>query len=1300
MSQAQREPASADWRRFLGGAVGVLLAAWLSTAAWAHPERQLLLDRWNDESGLPQGTVTSITRSDDGYLWVGTFAGLHRFSGERFTEAMAGPAEYASLARITAVHAVGNAIWVGLQDGGVRIYENARYVDPTQPDLLREATVWDIRPDQSGDELLIVASSGVWRHEPGGAWTRIADMGAMAALEAPNGKLWIGNHSGLFEVYADRSSTPVHTDPVYGLSLDPEGGIWATTLHGPIYLDDSGTTSSIPGWEGDMPIGVAPVFDGEGHLWMPKLATMVELGHWATVKAHVASGRALTPMARLDTGPPRSASVDAEGTLWVGTVARGLSRVTTSPYRELPPPSGAPSFSSGPVARAGGHVWHAVDCDQLYGFDGEAWTKHTAIPPLSDHYTRSHCVRTLATSTDGRLLVGTEGYAASTDGEDWTPLDFDGEGLREDEAPTVMRVDDAGALWLGTSSGRLFHAASSADHPLRQVATPPGTPAIFAILTEVPDQLHLGTHDGLRSRIGGEWHTTDCEDGFACGVVRDLARAPDGVIWAATYGGGLGWWTERASGRLERKRHGLPDAFLSSIAFSPDQRQMWLHGNRGLHALDMLELDEVRAGGLQRLHAHRVPLGEANGWARPSQLFEPPNDLWLVTVTGLVHFDLQAMVDRAPAGRVDVLDVQAGPVSIRPDGGVVDLSIENGRDVTIRYSTPVLGPSQLARFRYRLRKASSQPEQVAFSVPTARTEVSYAGLDPGSHVFEVQTVGPEGIGGPVASIDLNVEPEWYEHPLLAVAAVLALVAGLGGLALLRVRSVEARNTTLRREVEARRVVEQRIDEQRQYYRQIFDSAGNAFLLFDARALCVDVNREACNLFAADSQALVGRSPSELGLDGTGAGTGGSHARCKRPDGSTFPARVVTATFSINDQRHFLISVIDLSELIDEREARERLREQLQVARRVEAFGRLAGGVAHDMNNVITAILGYASLLADAARDDPATVEESAHEILQSAHRGSRLVRRMLAFGRHDADSLELLDVSRVLRHLERLLKQLLPEDVELVIRGAPVPTVRLSATGLEQIILNLVVNASDAMPRGGRVSVTVHAEGREVLLTVTDQGTGIPADILEKVFEPFFTTKTAGRGTGLGLATVKDIVEQAGGSLTIDSEVGRGTSVRVRLPAEVAEPAPDPSSLRESSSEPPAVLGAGRRLLVVDDNEHVLKALHGPLTRAGFEVVGFSQPERALAWFLAEKGQVDGIISDVVMPGLNGRQLVDAMHRAHPAVPVLFVSGYTEEVVLRRGVDGNVENLLVKPFSSSELLRQIAGVLGDERQQR
>ena len=1291
MAAAPREPVMTG--RWLLTTALFLWTLWLLPApSWALPDKPRLVDRWNEDAGLPQGTVTSITRSDDGYLWVGTFAGLHRFSGKRFAEAIAEPAVYASLARVTAVHAVGDTIWVGLQAGGVRIHEDSRYTDPEQPAELRSALVWDIRPDQSGEALLIVSNEGVWRHKPGGEWTLLTRLAGMTAIETPAGKLWVGSDSGLIEVTSPESFTTVHIDPTYGVALDPDGDLWASTLQGPILVDDTGKVHPVPGWHGDMPIGVSPIFDQQGGLWLAQLSGMMKLGHWSKVKSEILSGRAPS-MERIETGTPRSAMVDGEGTLWVGTSSEGLSRVTISPYLQLPPPTGSPSFSTGPVARAGELVWHAINCDQIYGFDGDAWTVQTVVPPTRDHFTRSRCVRSLAGNEQSRLLVGAEGYAAATDGQTWTPLPFDGPGLREDETPTAMELDRHGALWIGTSAGRLFHAPSERA-PLRLLTTPDQTPAIYAILADVDQQVHLGTSSGLWSRLDDQWSTTVCEDGFACGVVRDLSLAPDGVIWAASYGGGLGWWTKDAHGRLERKQHGLPDAFLSSIAFSADHRQMWLHGNRGLHTLDMRELNEVRAGGMQRLHSHRVPLGEANGWRRSSQLFEPPNDLWLVTVAGLVHFDMQAMVEHTTAGTVDLLSVQAGPVTVRPDAGGVDLTIENGRDVTIRFSTPVLGPNQFARFHYRLRRPSKNPKSVPFSVPTARTEVSYANLDPGTHVFEVQTLGPEGVVGPLSSVEINIEREWYEHPLLAVAAILGFVCLLGGLALVRVRAVEARNTTLRREVEAQRIVEQRINEQRQYYRQIFNSAGNAFLLFDASATCVDVNREACNLFRTDTPSLIGSNPVELGLDGGGVSATGGHARCKRPDGTTFPARVVTATFSISDQRHFLISIIDLSELIEVRAAREDLRQQLQVARRVEGFGRLAGGVAHDMNNVITAILGYASLVADAAYDDPATVEESAQEILESAQRGSRLVRRMLTFGRTTDEDHEQIDLSRTLKELENLLQQLLPEDVELLIKGAAVSTVEMAPTGLEQIILNLVVNASDAMPEGGRVEVAVRSDGSHVLLTVTDQGTGIPEQIRSRVFEPFFTTKPAGRGTGLGLATVKDIVTQAGGSLTIDSEMGRGTSVQVRLPATIAvrdQPAEEvlPSPLQ-------TVDGRGRRLLVVDDNEHVLRALQMPLVRAGFQVVSFSQPARALEWFHAENGRVDGIITDVVMPGLNGRQLIDAVHRSHPTMPVLFVSGYTEEVVLRRGVDGNVENLLVKPFSSSDLLRRVAVLVGAE----
>ena len=384
-------------------------------------------------------------------------------------------------------------------------------------------------------------------------------------------------------------------------------------------------------------------------------------------------------------------------------------------------------------------------------------------------------------------------------------------------------------------------------------------------------------------------------------------------------------------------------------------------------------------------------------------------------------------------------------------------------------------------------------------------------------------------------------------------------------------------------------------------------------------------------------------------------------------------------------------------------ARRSLEEQLRQSQKMEAIGQLAGGVAHDFNNLLTVINGYSEIVLERlAPDDP--LRGLLAEIARAGDRAGSLTRQLLAFSRRQVLEPRVLTLNAVVTDAENMIRRLLGEDVALTANLAPdLATVKADAGQVEQVLVNLAVNARDAMPGGGRLTVETrnvtldeaycepHADvrpGDYVLLAVSDTGTGMDTATLARVFEPFFTTKPPGKGTGLGLATVHGIVKQSGGHIGVHSEPGRGTSFNVYLPTH-GDPAPAPE-LRPAVRPMPS---GHETILLVEDEDAVRALGRHVLQSCGYEVLEAEDGLRAAGLVETHPAAIHLLMTDVVMPNLGGRELAERVRAVRPACKVLFLSGYTEDVVLRHDLVGSAVAFLHKPFSPSQLAQRVRDVL-------
>jgi PAS domain S-box-containing protein len=382
--------------------------------------------------------------------------------------------------------------------------------------------------------------------------------------------------------------------------------------------------------------------------------------------------------------------------------------------------------------------------------------------------------------------------------------------------------------------------------------------------------------------------------------------------------------------------------------------------------------------------------------------------------------------------------------------------------------------------------------------------------------------------------------------------------------------------------------------------------------------------------------------------------------------------------------------------------RRKLEEQLRIAQRMESLGRLAGGIAHDFNNMLSAILGFASLtVARLHVGDP--IRDDVEQIIRAAERAAMLTKQLLAFSRKQMLEPKVLDVSAQVRQLESMLRRLLGEDLELELHLAPfLDKVKVDPTQLEQILMNLVINARDAVEEHGKViietaNVFLDAEyarlhegvtpGEHVLLAVADNGKGMPPQVRARAFDPFFTTKEPGKGTGLGLSTVHGIVRQSGGHVWLYSEEGHGTQVKVYFPitreAEVAAARPEPSPR----------LGGVETILLVEDEDVVRAFVRTTLRRAGYTVLEASNGGEGLLIAEQHAGTIHLLLTDVIMPRMNGKKLADRLGQVRPGLRVLYMSGYTENTIVHQGVVDGGTFFLAKPVAPDTLLRMVRLVL-------
>jgi signal transduction histidine kinase/ligand-binding sensor domain-containing protein/CheY-like chemotaxis protein len=1206
-------------------AAGAAAQAPSPATAELKPLTQYHLESWQTRDGLPTNGIRALAQDADGFLWLGTEAGLVRFDGVEFRTFDRNSTPSLKATDVTALFVdKANRLWIGTDDGAVLRRRDGVFEEFSQVRLSGEikafyqdrgGAIWVAGGDTVGrlaeDTLVLVPRAGgtvssIYEDADGtliigtnGPLARIEDdtikldvdgpEDVQAALRQSDGTLWQALPTGLRRSGGPRperlftTADGLPSANVTALTLDSRGGLWiGSTLGVSRLVGDrivSRTTVRDADFEG-MYV-TALLEDREGSMW-------VATRHGGLHQFRAVPFRAITRRDGLVHDDVLSVFEDHAANLWVGTDGAGLTQL-----------NGAKSFT---------------------------WTIQEGLP--------SNVIWTLAETRDGAMWVGTQRGLARIFGGHVTS--FAGVGGYPPGGIRAILEDRRGNLWIGSNRFGLWKLRGSEVMRFNTEGNGPASNSI-SVLREGPDgALWIGTSDhGLYRLYRGKWTNYSTEQGLRSTDVTAIL-CEDQHVWVGTTDGSL--HLVRNDRVLQLPTRGGASSGHALQILDDGRGSIWMTGERGITRLERSDLLKVANGNVEaataRVYDFRDGFGrwEFQGVSQSSGVRRADGSLAFPSATGVVIVRSEAFAKSAVAPFVKVMEVLADGRPIPIDN---DLVLPAGvKQLEIRYTATSLAVPSRVQFRYKLEGADASPVDAG-----PRRAAFYSNLRGGRYRFQVNATNSDGVYNPRgATLSWRVELQFWETWWFYGLGGLGFLFTVFQLSRFRVRRGQARE----------------------------------------RALRVIVDERTAEL----SLEIAERRRVEASL---------------RTSRDELEDRVAERTTELRAA---------LAQTQKDMAERRRLEEQLAQVQKLESIGRLAGGVAHDINNVLTVVLSYSDLV-DAGLGPSHPLQAQLRQIRKAAERASNLTHRLLAFARKQIVEPRVINLGELSLNLDGMLRRLIGEDVELLTVTSPnLWSVKADPHQIEQVLVNLAVNARDAMPQGGTLRIDTtnvvvdepfarrHPTlkmGEHVRMSVSDTGTGMDEHVMQHMFEPFFTTKEPGKGTGLGLATCYGIVQQLGGAIYPESELGKGTIFSVFLPRVdlPAEPTPRPR-------ERPVQRGT-ETVLLVEDEPLVRDIAKSALTDQGYQVIEAEHGEEALRLAREHDAEIQLVLTDVVMPKMGGRELVEQLRKARPAIRVLYMSGYTAASIDEQDVVEPGTAFLRKPFALAEMLGKVREVLDGVR---
>jgi len=1297
-------------RRRWGRPVVALLTALLGLVADGPGQassHRFDIRSWDVRDGLPQSSVTAITQDPQGFLWLATFGGVARFDGVGFETWDLANAPGLPTNRVIALHQTASGgLWIGTQGGGLAYGRDGHFTAVSLGPDIDNAVVYGLGDAPDGD-LWITTGRGVYTvaldDHDGASPTATATLLHAARFVAAVhwdavGRLWVADLDGVTCV-AGRcdGERPLRAPDGAPQSLH---GRFVTTPDGTLWIAGAGGLWRCPGGDvsrGTLVIPTTPeaaahfaslVHDPEhGRLWFSAGPQLWRIDGWADgLDAHPMAAT-LARAGLHDLGKLRSLHVDREASLWVGTDGGGLLQLHDLDVTHHAEDAGLVTGPTQLVAEDGaGALYVTQPCRGLFVRVGDAFERVDS-PALPD------CVDAMTVAPDGALWLGGAARVVRRDASGWTrahTLTDASLGV------TALHVDERG-LWVGTGGGlrRVEGGRDVTTDAIRQLTG-------ARVRCVVPDRrggVWIGSDDGVAHVPAGPGVPVrlGVSDGIPRGVVRDILVDDDGAALVGTYGGGLAW--VRDGGRAVVPVNGLIDNTVSRILRDGDDT-LWLNGNAGI---SRVRLADLRAAPTSEAVLPVTLYGfEGNGGSQAAGWRGRDGTLWFPTINGLASIHPAALRSAAPAPVVTITGVTIDGRAY-PKTGPIDVPAGR-RDLSVRFTAPSFVRSRDLRYRYRLVGYSRDWSDLA-----ADRVASWSNLPPGDFRFEVEARNTDGARSEIVALPLRMRAALTEQAWFYALVALALAGLIGLVWHLRLRILRAHERALERENAERRRAEAHARAEERRYRTLFDGTSEAVIVVAPDGRIHEGNHAATALLGLSAETLGDASLGAFAADGsrdrllaalehatTGTAAPPIEIDLTRADGQARRVRVVATPLLGLDEPRVLATAVDLTRERQLEEERVAMARRASEREHLESLGRLAGGVAHDVNNQLMAIGACAAFVREAGDGELA---DAGRDILDAVKRTGSLTQRLVVFARSQPSDPYVFDANEALASLHTMLSRLLGKGLTLAFERSDGPLrIELEPALFEHAIVNLVVNARDATPDGGTITIATghrwftpdEASGRGVepgpfvWVRVADTGTGMSASTRARVFEPFFSTKPIGEGTGLGLYSVHSTVRDAGGSVDVDSEVGRGTALTLFFPARdgAATNVAAPPDATPATSE-------NTRVLICDDHDLVRSATVRLLARGPFEVFPAADPEEALAIARELGERLDVLLTDLRMPVMNGLELAARLRERHRRLVVVLMSGHVGEALPDGELPDVVDAFVTKPFDGATLIAAI-----------
>jgi len=1284
----------------------------------ARSLQQYNCQTWSRQNGLPANGITAITQTKDGYLWFGTAAGLLRFDGTEFKVLDLHSVAALRTSYVTSLaSARSGGLWVGLEqsafgfyDGQTFSFRGAKVVALDVQSLLesRNGTLWLAAKQQAAR---LNPSGELETILPSAAFTNTT-ANAKCVYEDRQGRVWFGTLTQGAFYWQDGKITKLAAPelegtPVLCITEDLAGQIWIGSQNGLYCYDASLKRREIPPLQSAVSVLLV---DRHGVLWIGT--------SWIGL-ARYENGRYdfFLKTDGLDNDSVQALGEDSEGNLWIGT-GGGLDQLSDVKF-PIQPANDDPKITdanSVTAARNGG-VWIAS-----YGgvrwFDPRTRT-YTNGPGLPDTFTKRVFE---ARNGDLYFVCGTTNLVVSSGGKIVATYGAP-------DLVVAMTEDDQGVVV--SVAANLYRAGTNYFRPYTfKTNVPPEFYWISNLASGRDGVIWVACGNGIFRIKDGVWQHWSGPEGLVDANVQTVTEDQDGVLWAGLFSDIARLKDNQI--RLISRKDGLFDNNIYAIV-PDDLGNLWVDSARGIYRVARSDMNAFTDGKTNRVACtvfdgldsvkttdktaqERVGCKTADG------------RIWFPGPLGVVMIDPAHVPVNPVAPPVHIERVLADGREVARNASIV---VPPGKgELEFDYNAVTFIAPQKVQFRYRLEGYDKDWVDAG-----NRRMAFYTNLKPGRYTFSVIAANADGVWNETGdAFHIELRPHYYQTGWFRLLCGGLAFAALMGVYLQRVRrltlkqqalqknrdllesEVQKRTSELRNEIAERRQAEAALVETSALLETLLQNTTDKIYFKDLQSRFVRFSQQCLEVLHLTQPAeLKGKTDfdffseeharpafeAEQEIIRTGKPIFNLEEKETHRDGRVSWA--LTSKMAWRDQAGNVIGTMGISRDIT---ARKRMEDQLFQSQKMETVGKLAGGVAHEFNSILTAIICQSELLLE---DLPAgsPLAENATEIRSAAERAAVLTRQLLAYGRKQFLQPEILDLNAVLAGLASALRHLLGPGADVRLApAAGLKAVKVDAGQLEQVIMNLAMNAADAMPNGGQftletANVTLDQEyvsrfpelkaGEYVMLAITDTGMGMSEEVKARVFEPFFTTKDVGQGTGLGLSTCYGILKQSGGHISVYSELARGATFKIYLPQ--VEPLAKIPLQRLASPDLPR---GTETILLVEDDPALREMAATLLERLGYTVLAAANGVEALRLKQQRgSGHIDLLFTDVVMPHMSGKELADRVRALSPHTRILFTSGYTENTIVQQGGLNPGAAFLQKPFTLSLLARKVREALDE-----